>query len=174
CHLHSLFLSKLDQLKLIFSKNLPIFQLFFYLIFNMSLATYCTNDNLALSNIENDVFMSFLEEPEFEASDEELLRSVIESLEVENIAPSVNTNDSILLEQMKEENSTSLSYDDLGELEYYWIDSDMDCSTPSDDDMNIWFKDCYYDQNGVEDLTNFIGACRDFSWEESCESMLYE
>ncbi|TMW94007.1 hypothetical protein EJD97_010883 [Solanum chilense] len=141
----------------------------------MSMATYCTNENLAISNIENDVFMSFLEEPEFEASDEELLRSVIESLEVENIVPSVNTNDSILFEQMKVENSTNLSCDDLGELEYCWIDSDMDSSTPSDDDdMNIWFKDCYYDQNGVEDFTNFIGACREFSWEQSCESMLYE
>ncbi|KAL3364358.1 hypothetical protein AABB24_013223, partial [Solanum stoloniferum] len=172
----ALFFSSLNfyQLKLIFSKNLPIFQLLFYLIFNMSLTTYCTNENLALSNIEHDVFMSFLEEPEFEASDEELLRSVIESLEVENIAPSIKTNDSILLEQMKlEEDSTNLSYN-LDELEYCWIDSDMDCSTPSDDDVNIWFKDCYYDQNGIEDLTNFVGACRDFSWEASCESMFYE
>lgn len=143
--------------------------------------TTCTNENLGqftdlvdfeYSRIDSDVFMSFLEEQQFEASDEELLRSVIESLEEEDIAHDVNTNDSILLEQMKVlEDSTNLSYN--LELDC-WIDSDMEyCSTPSDDDMNIWFKNCY-SENGIEDLSNFIGACREFSWEEPCESMLYE
>ncbi|MCE0482321.1 hypothetical protein HAX54_040995 [Datura stramonium] len=155
----------------------------------MSAAT-CTNETFVhftdlndfeYSRIDNDdLLMSFLEEPEFEAGDEELLRSVIESLETENIAPpaGVNTNDddSTLLEQLMkaEEDSTNLSYLELD----CWIDSDMEyyCSTPSSstDDMNIWSTDCY-SGNGIEDLSsNFLGACKEFSWELPCESMLCE
>lgn len=44
----------------------------------------------------DDLLLSFLEEPEFEAGDEELLRSAMESLDVE-IAPGHVTNDSTLL-----------------------------------------------------------------------------
>ncbi|CAN4103030.1 unnamed protein product [Withania somnifera] len=139
-------------------------------------AATCTNETLGqftdlndfeYSRMDSDVFMSFLEEPQFEASDEELLRSVIESSETENIAPSVNTNtdDSILLEQMKAEDSTNLSCD-------VELDSDMDCSPPSDD-MNIWFSTDCYSENGIQDLTNFLGAYKEFSWEEPCESMFY-
>ncbi|KAK4355327.1 hypothetical protein RND71_024298 [Anisodus tanguticus] len=123
------------------------------------MSALCTSENIGqfsnysdLNDIEystsdtsDDLLMSFLEEPQFEASDEELLRSVIESLEAKNIAPCVNTNGS-----------------------FY-----MDCSTPSDDDMNNWSTD-YYSENGIEDLTNFLGGCREYSWEEPCESMLYE
>lgn len=123
---------------------------------NENLGELTNLNGIEYSRIENDVFMSFVEEPQFEASDEELLRSVIES---ETIG--ANTNDSNLLEQMEIQDSTNLSCIELD----CWIDLDMDCSTTNDDHMNIWFKDCYSHENGVED---------EFSWEESCYSMLYE
>ncbi|KAJ8534517.1 hypothetical protein K7X08_016245 [Anisodus acutangulus] len=70
--------------------------------------------------------MSFLEESEIEESDEQKIRQVIKSLEAEISPVQINGSNSLT-------ESCSTSFD----LEFEWIDSEMECSTPSDDKREI-------------------------------------
>ncbi|KAK4344592.1 hypothetical protein RND71_034768 [Anisodus tanguticus] len=68
---------------------------------------------------------------EIEESDEQKIRQVIKSLEAEISPVQINGSNSLT-----ESRSTS------SDLEFEWIDSEMECSNPSDD-KSIWFMDNY-------------------------------
>ncbi|KAK4364001.1 hypothetical protein RND71_015359 [Anisodus tanguticus] len=128
------------------------------------ITTYDDLSDVEFSNIDTDILMSFLEESQIEESDEEKIRQVIQSLEAE-ISP-VLINDS---NSLTESRSTS------SDLEFEWIDPEIECSTPSDD-KSIWFMD--YSRDEIDDEFKFIDTT-EFSqiydgvmWEETCESIL--
>ncbi|OIT03348.1 hypothetical protein A4A49_03143 [Nicotiana attenuata] len=130
--------------------------------------------DVEFSKVDIDILMSFLEESEIEESNEERIRSVIQSLEAE-IAPVLIT-DSNSLKHIEadchesndfhlcdiianEEESCSTSFD----LEFEWTDSVMEFIDTRD------FSQMYDRVLLMEDHSH-----RTSFWEETCESMLYE